>query len=426
MSSIDRPARVGLITDQTGALSFMGIANVNIARMVIDDINTKGGLLGRPIELFIEDSATDDDVAKAAAARLVEADVDVVVGGIYSSTRQAIKGPVVDEAGKLYLYPEQYEGQECHPLIFCTGPVPAQQIEPFFPWLMQETGAKTFYLPSADYIWPHTLNKKVREVVTARGGEIVGEQYFPLDHMDYKAVVADIMETGAEVVFNTIVPPGLTPFLAELNDAGFMARGGRVVCTYFDENFLNLVPAEQVEGLFGCLDYYRDVQDPFSIDLLNRYEARYPGSAMFTAGSACTGTYRALEDVGIGGERGRLAQAARRHRRPRPRAHPAGSGRSRRDGARPAPRADEHVHRARRERHVQGGPQPRPYRPQGVRGAATLTPPTAGQPRWLPCRDRRSSGGSDGPDGDAGICDRRAAPGGGGPPRIRAGDAQQL
>ncbi len=294
-STLDRPARVGLITDQTGALSFMGVANVNVARMVIDDINAKGGLLGRPVELFIEDSATDDDVAQAAAARLVQADVDVVVGGIYSSTRQAIKVPVVDGAGKLYLYPEQYEGQECHPLIFCTGPVPAQQIEPFFPWLMEETGAKTFYLPSADYIWPHTLNKKVREVVGARGGEIVGEQYFPLDHMDYKAVVADIMATGAEVVFNTIVPPGLTPFLEELHEAGFIARGGRVVCTYFDENFLNLVPADHVEGLFGCLDYYREVQDPFSIDLLNRYEARYPGSALFTAGSACTGTYRALK-----------------------------------------------------------------------------------------------------------------------------------
>ena len=47
-STIDRPARVGVITDQTGALSFMGIANVNVARMVIDDINAKGGLLGRP------------------------------------------------------------------------------------------------------------------------------------------------------------------------------------------------------------------------------------------------------------------------------------------------------------------------------------------------------------------------------------------
>src|SRR4051794_29543175 len=119
-NTLDRPARVGLITDQTGPLSFMGIANVNVARMVIDDINAKGGLLGRLIDLYVEDSATDDDVAQAAAARLVDADVDVVVGGIYSSTRQAIKVPVVDQAGKLYLYPEQYEGQECHPLIFCT------------------------------------------------------------------------------------------------------------------------------------------------------------------------------------------------------------------------------------------------------------------------------------------------------------------
>jgi ABC-type branched-subunit amino acid transport system substrate-binding protein len=294
-STLDRPARLGVISDQTGALSFMGIANVNVARMVIDDINSKGGLLGRPIELYIEDSATDDAEAQAAAARLVAADVDVVVGGIYSSTRQAIKAPVVDEAGKLYLYPEQYEGQESHPLIFCTGPVPAQQVEPFFPWLMRETGATTFYLPSADYIWPHTLNKKVREVVTAEGGEVVGEEYFPLDHVEYAAVVGDIMASGADVVFNTIVPPGLTPFLAQLHDAGFAARGGVVVCTYFDENFLNLVPAEHVEGLYGCLDYYRDVQDPFSIELVNRYEARYPGSAMFTAGSACTGTYRALK-----------------------------------------------------------------------------------------------------------------------------------
>jgi len=295
-NALDRSARVGLITDQTGPLSFMGIANANVARMVVDDINARGGLLGRPVELFIEDSATDDEVAEAVAAKLVErVGVDVVIGGIYSSTRQAIKGPVVDHAGLLYLYPEQYEGQESHPLIFCTGPVPAQQIERFFPWLMEETGAKTFYLPSADYIWPQTLNKKVREVVGARGGEIVGEEYFPLDHMDYERVVADIMASGAEVVFNTIVPPGLTPFLDELYRAGFHERGGIVVCTYFDENFLNLVPAEQVEGLYGCLDYYRSVDDPFSVELLNRYEGLFPGSALFTAGSACTGTYRALK-----------------------------------------------------------------------------------------------------------------------------------
>ncbi len=374
-TAINRPARVGLITDQTGALSFMGIANVNVAKMVIDDINARGGLLGRPVELFIEDSATDDDVAEAAAAKLVErAAVDVVVGGIYSSTRQAIKRPVVDQAETLYIYPEQYEGQECHPLIFCTGPVPAQQVEPFFPWLMQQTGAKRFYLPSADYIWPHTMNKKVREVVTAEGGEIVGEEYFPLDHTDYERVVEDIMATGAEVVFNTIVPPGLTPFLEQLHRAGFTARGGHIVCTYFDENFLNLVPADHVEGLYGCLDYYRDVDDPFSIELLNRYEGSLPRERDVHRGECVHGNVPSPQALGGRRQRSRVPEPGGRHRGARPRPDRAGSGRPRRDGSGPAPRADEHVHRPVRGRHVQGGEEPRSHRPEGVRGRTDLTP----------------------------------------------------
>jgi ABC-type branched-subunit amino acid transport system substrate-binding protein len=289
------PIKVGVIADQTGPLSAVGLANANVARMVIGDINAKGGLLGRHLELCLEDSATDDAVAGEKAAKLVERDnVDVVFGGIYSSTRQAIKGPVVTAGKTLYIYPEQYEGEESDPLIFCTGPVPAQQLDPFIPWLMRETGAKTFYLPSADYIWPHVLNRRVRELVTANGGAIVGEEYFPLDHTDYEATVAKINASGADVVFNTIVPPGVSPFFEELHSSGFTSRGGHLVCTYFDENFLNLMPAAHVEGLYSCLDYYQDVSDPFSQKLLAQYDTLYPGDAKFTGGGACSGLYRGL------------------------------------------------------------------------------------------------------------------------------------
>jgi len=288
--------KVGVIADQTGPLSFIGIANANVARMVVDDINAQGGLLGRRLELSLEDSATIDSVAEAKATKLVQHDgVDVLFGGIYSSTRQAIKGPAVTRGKRLYIYPEQYEGQESDPLIFCTGPVPAQQVEPLIPWLMQQTGARRFYLPSADYIWPRVLNQKVRQVVTAQGGTIVGEEYFPLDHVDYRATVEKIASSGAEVVFNTIVPPGLSPFLEQLHESGFAAGGGKLVCTYFDENFLNMVPAAQVEGLYSCLDYYQAVGDPFSRGLLERYERRFSGAAKFTGGSACSGLYRGMK-----------------------------------------------------------------------------------------------------------------------------------
>ncbi len=291
----DQAIKIGVIAEQTGPLSFMGIANANVAKMVINDINAAGGLLGRRLDLYIEDGATIDSVAEAKATKLIAHDkVDVIFGGIYSSTRQAIKGPAVTKGRKLYIYPEQYEGQECDPLIFCTGPVPAQQVDPFIPWLMQHTGAKKFYLPSADYIWPRVMNKKVREVVTANGGAIVGEEYFPLEHADYRKTVEKIASTGAEVVFNTTVPPGVTPFFEQLYNSGFTKRRGHIVCTYFDENFLNLVPAAQVEGLYSCLDYYQNVSDPFSEKLIKHYNDLYPGDALFTAGSACSGLYRGL------------------------------------------------------------------------------------------------------------------------------------
>jgi branched-chain amino acid transport system substrate-binding protein len=299
MTQTDKPGarsiRVGLIADQTGPLSFVGLANANVARMVIGDINAKGGLLGRPVELIVEDSATDDAVAAAKARKLVFQDrVDVVFGGIYSSTRQAIKGPAVTEGKTLYIYPEQYEGQESDPLIFCTGPVPAQQLDLFIPWLMKETGARKFYLPSADYVWPRVMNSRVRQIVSAHGGSIVGEEYFALDHVDYRNTVENITRSGADAVFNTIVPPGVTPFFEQLHASGFQARGGQLICTYFDENFLNMVPAAHVEGLYGCLDYYQGVADPFSQKLLAQYDALYPGEAKFTAGGACTGLYRGL------------------------------------------------------------------------------------------------------------------------------------
>ena len=288
------PIKVGVIADQTGPLGPAGIANANVARMVVGDINAKGGLLGRPLELHLEDGATDDAVAAAKAAKLVQQDqVDVLLGGIFSSTRQAIKGPAVVEGKTLYIYPEQYEGQESDPLIFCTGPVPAQQVDPLIHWLM-ESGARVV-LPALGRLHLAARHERARARDRhlqrrhdhRRGVLPDGSRGLPRDR---RAIVA----SGTEVVFNTIVPPGVTPFFAQLHEAGFMRRGGKLICTYFDENFLPFVPAEHVEGLYSCLDYYQAVSDPFSQRLLAQYKALYPGDAQFTGGSGCSGLYRGL------------------------------------------------------------------------------------------------------------------------------------
>ncbi len=293
------PIKVGIATDLTGPIGFAGQANANVAKMVVDQINQDGGVLDRPIELYIEDTASNESVAIGNVRKLVKRDrVDVVLGGITSSMRNAIKDVIVKRGRTLYIYPQLYEGRECTPYIFCTGPTPAQQCDELIPWLIKN-GGKRFALPSANYVWPHVLNEYARKVIEQSGGEVILEEYYPLDQVEYSATVNKIMTGKVDVVFNTVIPPGVSPFFKQLYEAGFQARGGRLSCVYYDENTVSLNAAHEWEGLASCLDYYRVLsrtsEGTFGAKLQAAYDTRYPGSVLFTAGSAATGMYRGLK-----------------------------------------------------------------------------------------------------------------------------------
>jgi ABC-type branched-subunit amino acid transport system substrate-binding protein len=297
VNAAEGPIKIGIATDLTGAIGYAGNANANTAKMVVKDINDAGGVLGRPLELHIEDTASNESVAVANVRKLIQRDkVDVVLGGITSSMRNAIKDVIVTRGKTLYIYPQLYEGKECTPYLFCTGPTPAQQCDEFIPWLMKN-GGRRFALPSANYVWPHVLNAYARQVIEKNGGEVIFEEYYPLDQIEYSATVNKIMTNNVDVVFNTVIPPGVGPFFKQLYEAGFGKRGGRLACVYYDENTLNINAPDEMEGLASCLDYFRavDASDPFSAKLQSEYEKEFPGSVRFCAGSAATGMYRGLK-----------------------------------------------------------------------------------------------------------------------------------
>lgn len=86
------PIKVGVLTDLTGAFGIVGQSNQAVAQFTIDEINANGGILGRPVELVIVDSASDPAVGAQVASKLVNEDqVDVVIGGVASNMREAIK-----------------------------------------------------------------------------------------------------------------------------------------------------------------------------------------------------------------------------------------------------------------------------------------------------------------------------------------------
>jgi urea transport system substrate-binding protein len=289
--------KMGIATDITGPIAPAGNADWQVAQLAAEQMNAGGGILGRPIELFLEDTASDPKIAVGNVRRLIiERKVNVVLGGITSAMRQAIKDPIVNRGRTLYIYPQLYEGKECTKYLFCTGPTPAQQVDDLIPYLIKAKGRKRFAMPSANYVWPQLLNQYTRKVIEGNGGEVVFEEYYPLDQAEYSATIGKIRDGRVDCVFNTVIPPGLAPVMKQLYEAGFQRNGGIVACVYFDENALNIVAPEEMDGLFSCLDYFQAVDDPFSKELQAAYNKKFPGTKyLFTAGSASTGMYRGIK-----------------------------------------------------------------------------------------------------------------------------------
>lgn len=290
------PIKIGIATDITGPIAPSGNSSWQTAQVAAEEINKAGGILGRPVELFLEDTASDPKIAVGNVRKLIQQHkVNVVVGGITSAMRQAIKDPIVNRGRTLYIYPQLYEGQECTKFLYNTGPTPAQQCDKLIPYIIKTLGKKRFAFPSANYVWPQLLNKYARKVIEANGGEVVFEEYYPLDQAEYSATISKIRDGKVDCVFNTIIPPGVQPFMKQLYESGFQKAGGVVSCVYYDENALNFNQPREMDGLLSCLDYFQNVDDPFSKDLLARYNKKFPDSKYkLTAGSSSTGVYRGI------------------------------------------------------------------------------------------------------------------------------------
>ena len=256
---------------------------------------------------YIEDSGTTDEAAEASAAKLVqEVSVDVVFGGILSSTRQAIKGAAVIEGRTLYIYPEQYEGQECDPLIFCTGPVPAQQVDPLIPWLMRADRARSVRAAVGRlHLAARHEREGPRDRHRQRRGDRRGGVLPARPHRLQRRVERIMLERGGSRLQHDRPARLSRRSSSSSTTPASASRGGHLVCTYFDENFLNLVPAEQVEGLYSCLDYYQDSRIRSAASCSTGTTSATPASAKFTGGGACWRHVPRAEAVG-----------GRRHTRP--------------------------------------------------------------------------------------------------------------
>ena len=101
----ETPVKIGFIDPITGSLSALAVTEVEAAKWTVEHINKTGGILGRPVELLVEDSANDTGTGVQKAHKLIERDtVDVILGDVNSGIAYAIMG-VTAEKGILHIVP---------------------------------------------------------------------------------------------------------------------------------------------------------------------------------------------------------------------------------------------------------------------------------------------------------------------------------
>jgi len=261
--------KVGVLHSLSGTMAISETVLKDTALMAIDEINAKGGVLGKKLEPVVVDPASNWPLFAEKAKQLISQDKVAVMFGCWTSVSRKSVLPVVEELNGLLFYPVQYEGEELSKNVFYTGAAPNQQAIPAVEYLMSKAGggAKRFVLLGTDYVYPRTTNKILRAFLKSKGvaDKDIDEKYTPFGHSDYQTIVADVKKFaagGKTAVISTINGDSNVPFYKELGNQGLKATDVPVVAFSVGEEELRGVDTKPLVGHLAAWNYFMSLKNP--------------------------------------------------------------------------------------------------------------------------------------------------------------------
>ena len=261
--------KVGVLHSLSGTMAISETVLKDVTLMAIEEINAKGGVLGKQLEAVVVDPASNWPLFAEKARQLLTQDKVAVVFGCWTSVSRKSVLPVFEELNGLLFYPVQYEGEELSKNVFYTGAAPNQQAIPAVEYLMSKEGggAKRWVLLGTDYVYPRTTNKILRAFLKAKGVDEkdIDEKYTPFGHADYQTIVADIKKFsagGKTAVVSTINGDSNVPFYKELGNQGLKATDVPVVAFSVGEEELRGVDTKPLVGHLAAWNYFMSQKNP--------------------------------------------------------------------------------------------------------------------------------------------------------------------
>jgi branched-chain amino acid transport system substrate-binding protein len=279
------PITIGFGMALSGGLAPAGKAALLGMEIWRDDVNAKGGLLGRPVKLVYYDDQSRPAAVPALYSKLLDVDkVDLIVSG-YGTNLIAPAMPVAMAHGCVFLglFGLAVNSEFHYPKYFSmlpTGPDPKRAFsEPFFQVAMASTPKpKTMALLAEDAEFPKNASEGVRTLAKQNGVKIVYDNTYPPGTPDFTPIARAIQASNPDMVFVASYPPGSVGMLRAATEVGLKTRffGGGMVGLQFTAIKQQLGPM-----LNGVVDYdwwipAPTMQFPGILDFLKQYQAKAP------------------------------------------------------------------------------------------------------------------------------------------------------
>jgi urea transport system substrate-binding protein len=272
------PLKVGILHSLSGPMAASERSVVDAFTFAIDEINDAGGVLGgRMIEPVIRDGKSYDTMFAEQAVELIDTEKVTTIFGVWrSSCRQRVEMAC---QGKDYLlvYPTSYEGLEESPNVIYMGGTANQQITPGIKWAYAFLGKRKFFLIGTDGMFSHAAHEIIQEEVSALGASVVGNEYGGVSDTDFSPIAKQIVESGADIIVNSVVGIGNIHLFSSLRQAGIRSDKIPVLSlNVTEEDLRTMAPrGEDAAGNYAAWSYFQSLPNPKNQQFVAKFRKRF-------------------------------------------------------------------------------------------------------------------------------------------------------
>jgi branched-chain amino acid transport system substrate-binding protein len=196
--------KIGIADPLTGTYAGLGKSELVGCQLAVEQMNAKGGILGREVELVVEDSTSGDaGTAVQKARKLIEADKVVFLLGNVNSALSLAMAQVSNEKNILHIVPgahtDAITGASCHWNVFRVCNTTQTLAFAVAGTLIKDYGKNWYYI-TPDYAYGHTLEAGMVKACAALGGSRVGGDLIPVGTADFSSILIKAQSAKPDVI----------------------------------------------------------------------------------------------------------------------------------------------------------------------------------------------------------------------------------